>query len=326
MNKILLTVAIPTYNRPAKATALINKLNSLESPIEYELLVADNCTNNGQVLIDSNLEYRNFKYLKRTVNIGLLANVMRLYEEAAGKWLVILGDDDDVSSDFFFNIHSEILAAQNKSKSNLLAVKFKTALDENQRNLNVLDKDSFLNLLSDPDVFSTTILISSWMFNREHLIQYVRYSYLYSGLQIPHVCPVIAALEDDTTSYVKYSTLETAVHKTPDSGDLWNFGLTFGMMITTVFVCNFFQSKRQIKSFIKGITGNNIVKTVSFLLKVKLTVSKITYNQICRSLKSISLTYSVSIIATNIASVLLPKSILRNRFHSIIVSNSTVRM
>lgn len=93
----LLTIAIPTYNR---ANFLRELLACLQPQIAgqpaVELLISDNASPDEtsavvHEFINSGLELR---YIRNQINIGPDPNFLQCYEQAAGRYVWIFGDDD----------------------------------------------------------------------------------------------------------------------------------------------------------------------------------------------------------------------------------------
>jgi glycosyltransferase involved in cell wall biosynthesis len=97
-NAILLTIAIPTYNR---APILDRSLCIIQSQLKavggcVEFIVSDNCSTDdtrGVInrYIDSGMP---INYIKNDVNIGSSLNIVKCYRMARGKYVWVLGDDD----------------------------------------------------------------------------------------------------------------------------------------------------------------------------------------------------------------------------------------
>jgi|APLak6261669570_1056073.scaffolds.fasta_scaffold19962_1 glycosyltransferase involved in cell wall biosynthesis len=99
MNKPLVTVAIPTFNRPH---LLIRTLNSIaEQDYEnLEVIVSDNATANNEVekVIDQFKEkFTRFRFFKQPSNIGALNNFFFLLNQAEGDYFMWLADDDEIT-------------------------------------------------------------------------------------------------------------------------------------------------------------------------------------------------------------------------------------
>jgi abequosyltransferase len=99
MNKPLLTIAIPTWNRSG-----FLKRNLIQLRKEYytvdtdlvELLVSDNCSTDDttQVVKDSIDKGLPISYYKNESNLGWGANFLACFKKARGKYVLLLSDDD----------------------------------------------------------------------------------------------------------------------------------------------------------------------------------------------------------------------------------------
>ena len=92
---ILLTVAIPTYNR---VEFLKRSLGSLLSQLEagVEILISDNASTDGtEMFVKPFLsQYPMLNYIRNESNIGPDGNFLQCYRKANGKFVLLLGDDD----------------------------------------------------------------------------------------------------------------------------------------------------------------------------------------------------------------------------------------
>ena len=93
----LLTIAIPTYNRANFLRELLACLQpQLAGQPAVELLISDNASPDEtsavvHEFINSGLELR---YIRNEINIGPDPNFLQCYEQAAGRYVWIFGDDD----------------------------------------------------------------------------------------------------------------------------------------------------------------------------------------------------------------------------------------
>ncbi len=95
----LLTIAIPTYNRCGYLAINLAQLRKEMAGVPagmVEILVSDNASPDDTTRIvkeatDSGLPVR---YVRNETNIGSDANIAQAYNLAAGKYVLILGDDD----------------------------------------------------------------------------------------------------------------------------------------------------------------------------------------------------------------------------------------
>jgi abequosyltransferase len=96
-NRPLLTIAIPTYKRPALLTELLSVLEpQLAAHPEVEVLVSDNGSPDGteeavRSFLDRGVPIR---YQRHAQNIGAEANFISCLRSARGKYFWICGDDD----------------------------------------------------------------------------------------------------------------------------------------------------------------------------------------------------------------------------------------
>lgn len=93
-----LTIAIPTYNRPAQLRATLETiLPQVLACDQVELLLLDNHSETPvQNILGSLLKQPNnrVRVIRHPVNIGGNANIMRCFELCETDWLWVLGDDD----------------------------------------------------------------------------------------------------------------------------------------------------------------------------------------------------------------------------------------
>lgn len=308
-----LTIAIPTFNREEKAGILIEKLLLLGINYKFELIIADN-NSNSYFLREKFLHRQdNIKYIRRVVNIGPTANIMRLFEESTTKWLMIIGDDDGLDPNFFDIITEKIdlLESSLDNKVEVGGVKFRTLLQSNQKNRTIESFAEFIQTLSTPDNFGSTILISSWLFNRKLLVEYVRFSYLYAGLQMPHVVPLLAALKEGRCT-ICYSDSTPVVHNQPDIDSSWNAGLTYSLMLSNACLFSFFESEKDFNNMAMGIVGVKSKTIAGYLLKSHLYFEHYSFKYISNLVGSLSLKHKLITIIFPILYRVAPKNLIKN--------------
>jgi len=95
-----LTIAVPTYNRAAYLSLQLEQLgrerSGLEEPQQVELLVSDNCSpdETRSVVEAASSGGLQLRYLRNTANIGSDRNIAQCFNEARGRYVLIMGDDD----------------------------------------------------------------------------------------------------------------------------------------------------------------------------------------------------------------------------------------
>lgn len=97
MQKPLLTIGIPTYNRAIYLDrcldSILTQLDGLQGDIE--LIVANNAsTDHTKEVIDKYAEKLSLNYFENTVNLGPDSTSSMCFSKANGKYVWILGDDE----------------------------------------------------------------------------------------------------------------------------------------------------------------------------------------------------------------------------------------
>ncbi len=100
MNIPLLTISVPTYNRSYYLAILLKQLRkeiaSLAQPDAVEVIVSDNASldDTAQVVKRAIEGGQNLRYLRNAENIGSDRNIAQAFNEAIGRYVLIMGDDD----------------------------------------------------------------------------------------------------------------------------------------------------------------------------------------------------------------------------------------
>lgn len=104
------SVYIPTYNRPEFLLEAVNSVLDNKGFDDYEIVISDNNPdpNNPSIKAISALSSGHISYYQNSENIGLLRNNFMAAYHCRGRWLVLL-DDDDLLSPYFFKIMSEAI-------------------------------------------------------------------------------------------------------------------------------------------------------------------------------------------------------------------------
>jgi len=112
MNKPILSICIPTYNRAEfLSEAIESVLNQLTEDIKVEICISDNAsTDNTEELVKKYQEKEicNIIYHKNHENIGADRNFLKVVEIANGEYCWYLGSDDKISPSSINKILNEI--------------------------------------------------------------------------------------------------------------------------------------------------------------------------------------------------------------------------
>ena len=176
---IVLTIAIPSYNRGTRA--LDNVRHCLRSYHDEEIEVI--LSNNGSDIEHheayqeiKNINDARLRYIESKDNQGFIGNIKKLCDEARGRFILYLSDEDKID----FIVLNEILYKLRLRGSSLAVIKY-TSSGVNgfprQDNLFKSGPDAFLNNLLSSNYISCAIM-------RLDIIRDLKlFDYLYSNLE-----------------------------------------------------------------------------------------------------------------------------------------------
>jgi len=97
---MLLTIAIPSFNRPESALqAVKNLLESAKLPEEIQVILANSgSSESGYNFVEQFLEQKpNASYLSFSDNLGFAGNFLRLIQNCESKYVLTMSDEDDLN-------------------------------------------------------------------------------------------------------------------------------------------------------------------------------------------------------------------------------------
>lgn len=100
MNKPLLSLCIPTYNRAPFLDTLLGRIagqtGELVNSENLELIVSDNCSDdNTPEVVRKHIQNGSpINYIRNESNLGMDGNFVQCFRKAKGKYIWLLGDDD----------------------------------------------------------------------------------------------------------------------------------------------------------------------------------------------------------------------------------------
>jgi len=102
----LLTIGIPTYNRARHMQRLLEAIvPACEAGGQIEILVSDNCSTDDTHQVAAGFSsFKCFRYIRVPENRGFDRNILNLLDNAAGKFLWLMGDDDLIRTDHLADI------------------------------------------------------------------------------------------------------------------------------------------------------------------------------------------------------------------------------
>ena len=98
-NQPLVSVIIPTYNRPLfLRDAIASALNQTYKNIE--ILISDDCSSVSVISVIDSFQDTRIRFWSNEKNLGIFRNVTNAFKKASGKYVASLNDDDMWKEDF----------------------------------------------------------------------------------------------------------------------------------------------------------------------------------------------------------------------------------
>lgn len=194
INNKILTICIPTYNRPNKLNdqlrVLLPQLND-----EVKLVVRDNHSNYNIKKLFPGLNYDKFEYKINDQNIGADANIARCIETCDTKWLWILGDDDLIKNDSVLTILNLL-----KSNADCCYINMQTKIERK-----VTGFKAFANYFTIKGAFPTSFCTSLCLYNVEKLKSEMFFYYRNISTMITQFAFILKYLQNNPTEKCLFS-------------------------------------------------------------------------------------------------------------------------
>ena len=285
MNSPVLTIGIPTYNRPESiqktVRALLPQLND-----KVVLKVYDNCSETPVADLFTEEEKQRFVITRNKANIGGDANICGVVYHADTKWVWTLGDDDGPLPNAVETILDNI-----EKYPNALFFKYNSYIEKELHSF-----EDLTELCKYQWIFGNFLYISSGVFNRDKLLDDIQYFYVNLSSMVGQTIYILKHLErtaDDSyflkNKIVKHST--GGLHDDDDDvseGVSWN-ALTFIKRSLVIF--DVFEHKRKIlnatlfvgiaQQYLNSLSGQNL-STKQLLCALRLTVNKVGFINLIR--------------------------------------------
>lgn len=109
----LISIVIPTWNRPALVARLVGLINAADVGGDLEIVVVDNDSKqeNWMQLQQVASTHKNVRLYRNSVNIGMTPNWNKAIEYARGEWIGFMCDDDMFKPDSIARIRAIIRVA-----------------------------------------------------------------------------------------------------------------------------------------------------------------------------------------------------------------------
>jgi glycosyltransferase involved in cell wall biosynthesis len=193
---INLTVGIPTYNRHKKLNDCLEALSRNDLHGGIEILIIDNHSEPPITLNSAMIEMQSMgilRIIRNVANIGLAANVNRVFEYARGKWVWLLGDDDIPLQQATQRIADELISSDTER---LFLLKFNSTNGGQVAQHEIVQSLADLSIrCKDAKFFSNFLFISSSVFKREVYLRFLHTAYQWNTTLAPHLAVSANALQ-----------------------------------------------------------------------------------------------------------------------------------
>lgn len=196
MNKYLISICIPTYNRQEEVYELVKEILSIYNNSKYiEICVSDNNSSDNTLLkLNEFVNFTNFKLNVNKENVYFDNNLLKAATIANGEYLFFLGDDDRINFEFFDDI-TKIIELNNPKIDaifcNYIIRNIKTNKTRKMYNLYFNQYNKNINdilELGHGITFMSSIIIKRAMVNFDYMKKYI-------GSNFIHVAMVLSSLE-----------------------------------------------------------------------------------------------------------------------------------
>jgi len=195
INNKILTICIPTYNRPKalkdQLRILLPQLNN-----EVKLVVRDNNSNYNLKKESPELNYGKFEYIRNDFNIGADANIARCMETCDTKWLWILGDDDLIKNNTVLRILDLL-----KSNSDCCYINMQAKIEKK-----VTGFKGFANYFELKGAFPNSFCTSLCLYNAEKLKSEMFFYYRNVSIMITQFTFLLKYLQNNPSEKCLFST------------------------------------------------------------------------------------------------------------------------
>lgn len=182
MDKIL-TIVVPTYDRPQKIKAQFASLLPQLSDVVTLIIIDNNSKIPVSSLIDKGFHSK-VKIIRNAINIGGAANIARCFEVCETEWLWTLSDDDIVEVDAVAKILSLI-----KNLEDVCFVNF--------NNKRTYSSSNFRNVLENAGLYQDLYYMSVCVYNIFKLKNHIHHYYRALSTMQPAIYMIITYLADN---------------------------------------------------------------------------------------------------------------------------------
>jgi len=190
---MILSIAIPTYNRPEKVKATILMLLPQVNN-EAKIVIFDNHSDtNIQNYLAAQLGddiLQNITVIRHQVNIGADANFARCFELCDTEYVWLLGDDDKVEPDAVNKILAEIKYFDD---GHLIGINFRSNCCQAKR-IEPVVINSTSQFVNKCDDFGALLFLSASVYHRAEYLKYIRLAFWGAYTMASQLIPAMMAV------------------------------------------------------------------------------------------------------------------------------------
>jgi len=225
---VILTVAIPTYNRPDKVLKTVNKLLP-QLGVHAIIMVFDNCSDvNIAEFLKQNIpdfDASIVQVIRHKVNIGPDANFARCFEYCDTPWIWTLSDDDDVMDNAIAIIvqeverykHKDLIGFNFNSNCNLVGRKEPIIIG------NIHDMSHKL------DFFGNWLFMATAVYNTQEYLKHLRFATWGAYTMVSQIVPAMVAISKNKTLVLSEKTIANNI-PSDNPEDTWS-GAKLSMVV-----------------------------------------------------------------------------------------------
>ena len=241
---MILTISIPTYNRPDKVKDTVLRLIP-QLGDHTQITVIDNCSN---VIIQDylnetipDLNKKNVTILRNKTNIGADGNFLKCFELCDTEYIWMLGDDDKPENNAIETIIKEIAEYQDL---NLIGINFKSNLIERASPITIT---SIKDLSEKIDDFGNWSFISTSIYKTSVFNKYLYTAMWGSYGMSSQLIPTMKAISQGYTFILseKYLVTNVPILNPASNWSIYQFALS----LSSILEANVNFKKDEYKSF-----------------------------------------------------------------------------
>ncbi|MDF1760614.1 MAG: glycosyltransferase family 2 protein [Coxiellaceae bacterium] len=265
----MLTIGIPSYNRPEKLCKLLASLCK-QLTKDITIIVVDNASDYiyEEACCSVNNTIRNLtsegiiKFVRNKNNIGMSANFMRCFELCESEWLWMISDDDDLANDAVQNVMLEIKKFTVASVAKPIYIRFssdKCKVIDGGRDLyglNELIREISISVAH----FNTFIFITNGLFRVSDFASINHIGYEHSNTYVPHLIMLLHCLSRGESKYIHLSEKQVVKYVVPKIG--YSYGFVAGLGVGAFKNFAFNLSKKQYLALEGSFAAHNDYKVL----------------------------------------------------------------